>query len=52
MIVTIDGKPCECQKGEFLLQIARRNGIEIPTLCHHESLPGQGCCLLFIFEVI
>lgn len=52
MIVTINGKPCECEKGEFLLQIARRNGFEIPTLCHHESLPGQGCCRLCIVEVV
>ncbi|MGE4277061.1 MAG: 4Fe-4S dicluster domain-containing protein [Lawsonibacter sp.] len=52
MIVTINGTPCECEKGEFLLQVARRNGIEIPTLCHHESLPGQGCCRLCIVEVV
>ena len=32
MTVTINGTPCSCEKGEFLLQIARRNGIEIPTL--------------------
>lgn len=52
MIITIDGKKCTCEKGEFLLQIAKRNGIHIPTLCHHESLPGQGCCRLCIAEVL
>lgn len=51
MIIKIDGKECECEKGEFLLQIARRNGIEIPTLCHHDSLAGQGSCRLCICEV-
>ena len=51
MIIKINGKECECEKGEFLLQIARRNGIEIPTLCHHEALPGQGSCRLCIVEV-
>ena len=51
MIIKINGKECECEKGEFLLQIARRNGIEIPTLCHHDSLPGQGACRLCICEV-
>lgn len=51
MIIKINGKECECEKGEFLLQIARRNGIEIPTLCHHESLAGQGSCRLCICEV-
>lgn len=52
MTVTINGKPCVCEKGEFLLQVARRNGIEIPTLCHHEAIAGQGCCRLCIVEVV
>ena len=51
MNITIDGKVCTCEKGEFLLQVARRNGIYIPTLCHHEALPGQGCCRVCIVEV-
>lgn len=52
MTVTMNGTPCSCEKGEFLLQIARRNGIEIPTLCHHEAIAGQGCCRLCIAEVV
>ena len=52
MTITINGKPCACEKGEFLLQVARRNGIEIPTLCHHEAIAGQGCCRLCIVEVV
>ncbi len=52
MIITIDGKTCECEKGEILLQIAKRNDITIPTLCHHEALPGQACCRMCIVEVI
>lgn len=52
MIITIDGKQCECEQGEFLLQIAARNGIRIPTLCHHEGLPGQGCCRVCVCEVV
>lgn len=52
MIITINGIPCECEKGEFLLQIARRNGIEIPTLCHHDAFAGQGACRLCIVEVV
>lgn len=52
MTITIDGKVCECEKGEFILQIARRNGFWIPTLCHHESLSGQGSCRVCIVEVI
>ena len=52
MTITINGIPCACEKGEFLLQVARRNGIEIPTLCHHDAIAGQGCCRLCIVEVV
>jgi len=51
MTITIDGKPCACEPGEFLLDVAARNGIAIPALCHHEGLPGQGCCRVCIVEV-
>ena len=52
MIIRIDGRECTCEKGEYLLQIARRNGITIPTLCHHESLEdGMGACRLCIVEI-
>lgn len=52
MLITIDGKPCACEKGEYILAVARRNGIEIPTLCHHPAIPGQGCCRVCIVEVV
>ena len=52
MTITINGIPCACEKGEFLLQVARRNGIDIPTLCHHDAIEGQGCCRLCIVEVV
>ena len=51
MTITIDNKPCVCQPGETLLNVAERNGIHIPTLCHHEGLPGQACCRVCIVEV-
>ena len=52
MTITIDGKICSCEKGEKLLAVARRNRIPIPTLCHHESLPGQASCRVCIVEVV
>lgn len=51
MNITINGKTCACEKGEFLLAVARRNGILIPTLCHHPALAGQGCCRVCLVEV-
>lgn len=52
MKITIDGKQCEARSGEYILDVARRNGINIPTLCHSDALPGQGSCRLCIVEVI
>jgi len=52
MTVTIDGKPCACEAGEYLLNVARRNRILIPTFCNHEGLQGQGCCRVCIVEVV
>jgi bidirectional [NiFe] hydrogenase diaphorase subunit len=51
MKIIIDGMECEAKKGEMLLQIAKRNNIFIPTLCHSEALPGLGNCRLCIVEV-
>ncbi|MDR1585842.1 MAG: (2Fe-2S)-binding protein [Treponema sp.] len=49
--VKINGKECEAEKGEYILEVARRNKIFIPGLCHHEALSGLGCCRLCVVEV-
>ena len=49
--VTINGKNYEAEKGEYILEVCRRNRILIPTLCHHEGLPGLGACRLCVVEV-
>jgi NADH dehydrogenase/NADH:ubiquinone oxidoreductase subunit G len=51
MKIIIDGKICAAEPGQFLLEAARRNGIDIPSLCHHDALPGRGCCRLCIVEL-
>ena len=50
--LVIDGIPCEAEPGEYLLSVAKRCGIAIPTLCHHDALPGQASCRLCVVEVI
>lgn len=52
MNITINGKTCSCEKGEYILQIARRNGIFIPTLCQRDGFAEQGACRLCIVEVV
>lgn len=49
--LTIDGKTCVGEKGQTVLQIARANGIDIPTLCDHPWLPPRGACRLCVVEV-
>ena len=39
LTITIDGKPCTCERGEYLYDIARRNGIFIPTMCRNDEIP-------------
>lgn len=48
---TIDGKEIVASKGVTILSAAKDNGIEIPTLCHHESVALYGACGLCTVEV-
>ena len=49
--VRINGKECEAEQGEYILEIARRNKVLIPSFCHHEALAGLGCCRVCVVEV-
>lgn len=48
--VTINGKECTAEKGMTILQIAKDNGIEIPTLCYVEKIKPYGACGLCVVE--
>ncbi len=48
--VTIDGRQVTGQAGETILQIARKNGIEIPTLCYDERVKIYGACGVCLVE--
>ncbi|MBN2384748.1 (2Fe-2S)-binding protein [bacterium] len=47
----INGRVVTGNEGETVLTVARRNGFEIPTLCHHPALEPNGACRLCIVEV-
>jgi bidirectional [NiFe] hydrogenase diaphorase subunit len=49
--VTIDGTPYEARVDETLLDVARRNGIWIPTLCYHAALEPYASCRLCAVEI-
>ncbi len=42
----IDGKEVEAKQGQTILEVAKENGIEIPTLCHHEEISQTTSCYL------
>lgn len=51
ILLHIDGKEVRAQEGMTLLEAARKVGISIPTLCHHEKLEPYGGCRLCTVEV-
>ena len=48
--LTINGVPCTGEQGETILEIARRHGIEIPTLCHDDRTAHYGACGVCVVE--
>ena len=51
MKVTINGTLCEAEEGQTILDVARANGINIPTLCHLAGLTPVGACRVCLVEV-
>jgi bidirectional [NiFe] hydrogenase diaphorase subunit len=47
----IDGKQISAQEGTMVLEAARAAGIDIPTLCAHESVSRSGSCRLCVVEI-
>lgn len=51
MQIKINNKIYDCQEGETVLAVCRRNGIRIPTLCNHSDLlPSEGICRLCLVK--
>ena len=49
--VIIDGKKLTADSNETILQVARRNGIEIPTLCYLKDVNEPASCRVCVVEV-
>lgn len=49
--ILLDGKIVQGIPGETILQLATRNGIEIPTLCNDERLEPYSSCFVCVVEV-
>lgn len=50
-LITIDGRQLEFDRGETILEVARRNKIFIPTLCHLAGTTPTGACRMCVVEV-
>jgi len=48
--ININGKEVNAVSGQTILEAARQNGIEIPTLCFDERLKSYGGCGLCVVE--
>ncbi len=49
--LTINGNEYHFQDGETILEVARRNHIDIPTLCYLKGTTPTGACRLCVVEV-
>jgi len=47
----IDGREVSVEQGKTLLDAARGNGIDIPTICWHEATKANGLCRMCVVEV-
>jgi NADH dehydrogenase/NADH:ubiquinone oxidoreductase subunit G len=49
--ITVDGQEVSIEQGKTLLDVARENGKDIPTICYHEATTANGLCRMCIVEV-
>ena len=51
MQVTINGRTMAAEAGQTILQVAKKNGVYIPSLCYHEKVGVAGKCRVCVVEV-
>ncbi len=49
--LTVDGTEITVEEGKTLLEAARENGIDIPTICFHEKTTANALCRICVVEV-
>jgi len=47
----MNGKEITVEDGKTILDAARENGIDIPTICFHEATTANGLCRMCVVEV-
>ncbi|MCP4888651.1 MAG: 2Fe-2S iron-sulfur cluster binding domain-containing protein [Planctomycetaceae bacterium] len=49
--IELNGKIVKARMGETVVDVARREGVDIPTLCHDPRLDPAGACRVCLVEV-
>jgi len=49
--LTIDGQEVSTEQGKTLLEAARENGKDVPTICYHDATTANGLCRMCVVEV-
>ncbi|MBS3791447.1 MAG: formate dehydrogenase subunit alpha [Candidatus Bipolaricaulota bacterium] len=47
----INGRTVEGNQGDTVLEVAQKNGIDIPTLCHMDEIEPTGACRMCLAEL-
>ncbi|MCK5345073.1 MAG: (2Fe-2S)-binding protein, partial [Candidatus Heimdallarchaeota archaeon] len=50
--IEINGNNFDVEKGKTVLEVAKENNIEIPTLCYHKALPTYEGCRMCVVEIL
>ena len=48
--IEIDGRACEAAPGEMIIEVADREGIDIPRFCYHKKLSIAANCRMCLVE--
>lgn len=51
LTLSMNGQEIRVEKGRTLLEAARENGIDIPTICFHEATTANALCRICVVEV-
>ncbi|PKK39294.1 NAD-dependent formate dehydrogenase alpha subunit, selenocysteine-containing [Clostridiaceae bacterium JG1575] len=49
--LTINEKKVLAEPGELLMEVCRREGIDVPALCYDKDLPIDGSCRMCVVEI-
>ncbi len=50
--IEINGTNFDVEEGKTVLEVAKENNIEIPTLCYNKALTTYGACRLCLVEIL